>query len=83
MKLLDLARALWAREPARIATLGAAAIVFVLARLGVVVSEQSVIDAILLVVPILLAGETVRAHVAPIKGLAADAAAPSDEVNRP
>lgn len=56
-------RSLWAREPVLIATLIASAVVFVAAKLGAVVSEQSVLNAVLLIVPILLGGLGARGAV--------------------
>lgn len=61
----------WQREPARVVTVLAAVVVFVGAKLGVVVNEQDVGQALLLILPVLLGGEAVRRRVSP--------AAPADD----
>jgi len=58
-------RALWATEPTRIVTLLVAVIVFLAAKLGIVIDQDSVGEALLLTLPILLGGETVRQKVSP------------------
>ena len=54
-------------EPVRVYTTGAAALVFLAAKLGVVVDKQSAIDALALCLPILLAGVGARKKVTPVK----------------
>lgn len=63
--IVDLFRA----EPARVCAIVAAVVVFVAAKCGVVLDEQSVTGALLEVVPFLLAGEAVRPHVVPLHNL--------------
>lgn len=75
---------LWAREPARITSFLAAAIVFVCAKAGILVDAQSVGSAIAIVVPILLGGEHIRSKVVPVHHLVADPAKiPPDEISKP
>jgi hypothetical protein len=57
----------WQKEPARVLSLGAAVVVFLAAKEGVVVSTQSVIDAVLIALPVLGAGEAIRSQVTPAK----------------
>jgi len=80
--MLSILSNLWAREPARITSLLAAIVVFAAAKAGVVIDAQSVGSAVALIVPILLAGESTRRHVVPLKHLV-PATIPTDEVNRP
>lgn len=58
-------RALWATEPVRVLTLLTAVIVFAAAKLGVIIDEQNVGEALTLVLPILLGGEAARHRVSP------------------
>lgn len=69
-------------EPVRTATLAASVVVFVAAKLGVVISEQSVLEALLLVLPILLGGQWARGNATPIVNQV-PAAIPADEVSKP
>jgi hypothetical protein len=66
--VIDYVRILWQREPARIVAALASLVVFAAAKVGLVVDEQSVGSALLLVLPILLGGEATRAKVSPIVG---------------
>lgn len=63
--MLDTIRALWVTEPVRVLTLLTAAVVFAAAKLGVIIDEQSVGEALALIVPVLLAGEAARGKVSP------------------
>lgn len=63
--LLERVRVVWQEEPARFVAGVVAAVVFVAARFGVVVDEQSLGAALLIVVPILLGGEVTHQHVPP------------------
>jgi len=74
----------WRAEPVKCATYVAAAIVFIAAKAGVVVDQQSLIDALLLVVPIVLAGHSARHEVIPVHSLVTDhTRLPPDPVNQP
>jgi hypothetical protein len=61
-------KALWTTEPARVTTILVAVIIFVAAKLGLIVDEQNVGEALALLLPILLGGEIVRAKVTPALG---------------
>lgn len=74
--MLDWLRSLWTLNPVRTASLLAAAVVAVATQLGVVVEETSVVDTLLLVVPILLGGQAARAKVTPWVGPVGE---PSDD----
>lgn len=56
---------LYRREPVRVLSTVASAVVFVGAKLGVIVPEQSVLHALEYVVPIILSSEIARGHVSP------------------
>lgn len=74
---------LWRREPVRVVAVLASLIVFVLAKAGVVVDEQNVGEALLLVLPILFGGEAARDHVVPVHKLVTPPERlPRDEVDR-
>lgn len=62
---MNLIRALWATEPVRVITIVAAIVVFVFAKAGVVIDQQDVLDALVIVLPILLGGEAARTQVSP------------------
>lgn len=62
---MNLLKALWVTEPARLIAALAALAVFVAAKAGVVVSEQDVGAALLIILPILLGGEAARTKVSP------------------
>ena len=55
------------KEPARVIALGAALVVFLAAKFGLVVDEQSATVALAYVLPILLAGEGIRRKVTPVR----------------
>jgi hypothetical protein len=55
------------KEPARVLTLGAAVVVFLAAKFGVVVDEQSAKDALAYCLPVLLAGVGIRRKVTPVR----------------
>lgn len=57
----------WKKEPARVVSLAAAVVVFLAAKEGALVSTQSVIDAVLIALPVLGAGEAIRSQVTPVK----------------
>lgn len=63
--MLNRLRALWTTEPTRVIALAVAVIVFVAAKLGLVVDEQNVGEALALVLPVLLGGELTRSKVSP------------------
>ena len=65
-KILENAVALYRREPARINAAAVSAVVFLAAKLGIVISEQDVLTSVLLVLPIVLGGEHTRAKVSPV-----------------
>lgn len=76
--------ALCERYPARVAAIVAAVVVFATTKFGVIVDKQSVTDAVVLVLPILLAGQLTHRAVVPVHKLTADPAVlPPDPVNRP
>ena len=56
---------LYHREPARVLSGAAAAIVFVAAKFGIVVSEQDLLPSLAIVLPIILSGERTRSKVSP------------------
>jgi hypothetical protein len=55
------------REPVRASTWAAAAVTFVLLKLGIVVPEASVLNAVEVVLPLIFAGEVGRGKVTPVK----------------
>ncbi len=63
---LALVKKLWAKEPARVVSVVAAAVVFIAASLGVVLPHESVLSAVGFVLPILLGGEVIRSQVSPV-----------------
>lgn len=66
--MLDRIKALWTTEPARVTTVLVAVVIFAAARLGLVVDEQNVGEALALLLPIVLGGEIVRQKVTPAPG---------------
>jgi hypothetical protein len=54
-------------EPVRLYTVGAAAVVFLAAKLGIVVPKQEAINALALTLPILFAGVGARRKVTPVR----------------
>lgn len=63
--LIEAVKNLWAKEPTLILSALTAAVVFVCAKVGVVVPEQTVAESLAYIVPILLAGVGVRSVVTP------------------
>lgn len=63
--MLERVRGLWAVDPVRAATAVAAVVVFVCAKRGLIVEQQDVITALLLVVPVVLGGDQVARRVEP------------------
>lgn len=63
--IADRLRAAWANEPVRIVTLLVAVIVFAAAKVGIVLDQEDVGSALLLIIPILLGGEAARSKVRP------------------
>jgi hypothetical protein len=62
---LALVKSLWAKEPTRVVSVVAAAVVFVAAKVGVIVPVESVANAIAFAVPLLIGGELIRTQVSP------------------
>lgn len=54
-------------EPVRVYTVGAAAVVFLAAKLGIVVPQQDAVDALAFCLPILVAGVGARRKVTPVR----------------
>lgn len=54
-------------EPARVISLAAAVVVFVAAKFGIAVPEQSALTALGLILPILFGGEAIRRKVTPTR----------------
>lgn len=80
--MLDALRQVWRHEPVRCATVIASAVVFAAAKAGLVIDQQTVVNALLYVVPLVLAGEAARPHVVPVHKLSSDPKAlPADRVN--
>lgn len=75
--MLDRLRALWANNPVRVTAILASIVVFVAAKLGVVVDEQNVGEALAIALPIVLGGEVARSQVTPYVG---EIGPPSDEL---
>lgn len=72
------------RYPAWSAAVAASVVVFLAAKLGIVVDRQSATDAALSVLPILLAGHLTHRAVVPVASLVTDhRMLPPDPVNRP
>lgn len=80
--MLQRLRAVWRQYPARTVYVTTAVVVYVLARLGVVVDSESVTDALVLVLPVLLGGELTHRRVSPATPVA-DAPGFDDEVSKP
>jgi hypothetical protein len=64
--MFDRLLALWVSEPNRVIAVLAAVVVFAAAKFGIVVAKQSVVDALVLVLPILLGHEIARKQVTPV-----------------
>lgn len=75
--MLDYLRALWQGNPVRVTAIAASVVVFALAKLGIVIDEQNVGEALTIVLPILLGGELARRKVTPYVG---EVGPPSDEL---
>lgn len=67
-KGITVLREAWATEPTRVCWAGAAVIVFALAKLGIVVKQADVGEALLFVIPLLLGAIANRARVTPTLG---------------
>jgi len=63
--MLNRIKALWVTEPVALTTALVAVVVFVAAKLGILVDEQNVGEALGLVLPILLGGAAARTQVSP------------------
>ena len=70
MNPLELARRIWRAEPVRTAGYLAALVVFVAAKLGVVIDEQDLVTSLLLILPVVLGVEKARGEVMPVTHLA-------------
>lgn len=68
---------LWAKEPARIISSVGSAVVFIVAKLGIVVPAQSITHAVAIAVPLLLGGQLIRGVVSPAKPAASTPAVPA------
>lgn len=79
-RLIDYAR----REPVRVAYVAAYLVVLAAAQLHVVLDRTTVTDDLLILLPILIGGETARAKVTPVAKRVINAGhLPTDEVNKP
>ena len=58
-------KALWQSEPTRVVSALVAVVMFVAVKVGVVIDETEVWKALVLMLPILLGGEGIRAKVSP------------------
>jgi hypothetical protein len=63
--MIDRLKALWATEPALVVSALVAVIVFVCAKVGILVDEQTVSTSLGVILPILLTGAATRAKVSP------------------
>jgi hypothetical protein len=63
--MLDRIKALWVTEPVAVTTTVAAIVVFVAAKLGILIDQQNVGEALGLILPILLGGAAARQKVSP------------------
>ncbi len=66
--MLQNLRAIYVTNPVRVITFAVALVIFLAAKLGVVVDEQNVGEALLLILPVLLGGEAARQQVSPAAG---------------
>ncbi len=66
---------LWATEPTLVISALVAAVVFVCAKLGIVVNAVGIEQAIAYIIPILVGGVAVRSKVSPISAAKANAPA--------
>jgi len=58
---------LWAKEPTRITSAIVAVVLFVAAKVGVVIPEADILEALGLILPVLFGGEVVRRKVTPTR----------------
>lgn len=75
--MLDRLRAAWANNPVRLTAITASIVVFAAAKLGVVIDQADVLEALGLALPVLLGGELARSQVTPYQG---PVGPPSDEL---
>ncbi len=76
--IIDRAAALWRNEPALVITSLAAAVVFLAAKAGVIIDQQTLIDSLGIVLPVLLGGAVIRRKVTPAPPVADPTAIPAD-----
>lgn len=62
---LSTLRNAWDHEPAHVVSVGVSIIVFVCAKVGIIVPQQSVGAALALILPVLLGGALIRSQVTP------------------
>lgn len=79
MNPLELARRIWRAEPVRTAGYLAALVVFVAAKLGVVVDEQDLVTSLLLILPVVLGVEKARGEVMPVTNIASSSVYVGDD----
>ena len=77
--VLDRLVALWRNEPALVISSLAAAVVFLAAKAGVVIDQQTLVDSLGIVLPILLGGTLIRRKVTPGTVVADPTAIPTDQ----
>lgn len=77
--IIDRAAALWRNEPALVITSLAAAVVFLAAKAGVIIDQQTLIDSLGIVLPVLLGGTLIRRKVTPGTVVADPTAIPTDQ----
>lgn len=77
--ILDRLAALWRNEPALVITSTAAAVVFLAAKAGVIIDQQTLIDSLGIVLPVLLGGAVIRRKVQPAQPVADPTAIPADQ----
>ncbi len=66
--MLNYLRVIYVTNPVRVITFAVALVIFLAAKLGLVVDEQNVGEALLLILPVLLGGEAARQQVSPAVG---------------
>lgn len=66
-KIIAAIREAWATEPVRVLTVVATVITFLAAKLGIVVDERSILEALEFVIPVLGLGFFARKQVTPAK----------------
>ena len=77
--IIDRAAALWRNEPALVITSLAAAVVFLAAKAGVIIDQQTLVDSLGIVLPILFGGAVIRRKVTPGTVVADPTAIPADQ----